>query len=364
MSSVLVKSRSFDSFIGVLDSSICNPLEIVNSLVSLLTDKEARVISARFGLDGQQVRTLASLGTELGVTRERIRQIQAHAIKKMQRNAIHTDISKMHSEVMKFLMHHGGIVSEVEMKEFLKLNFVSLSSSIDELLLAVVLDDRLVQEHNKVDFVPHFRLASIKMTQIKKTCDLALKVLKKFNAEIEQELLISEIQKNTKDSYLHYTISTIVSSLVLDRRVVSKNAKYSLDSWRHINPRTLYDKIVYVLSDISEPMHFLDIVNSITSHSFDSKRVSLQAVHNELISNPAFVLIGRGIYALKSWGYKEGTVADVLESVLGKKGPMDLSQLTKEVLKLRKVKPITIQINLSSKKNKFRKNREGLYELA
>ena len=87
MSSVLVKSRSFDSFIGVLDSSVCNPLEIVNSLVSLLTDKEARVISARFGLDGQQVRTLASLGTELGVTRERIRQVQAHAIKKMQRNS-------------------------------------------------------------------------------------------------------------------------------------------------------------------------------------------------------------------------------------------------------------------------------------
>jgi hypothetical protein len=93
------------------------------------------------------------------------------------------------------------------------------------------------------------------------------------------------------------------------------------------------------------------------------KKVSLQAVHNELISNPAFVLIGRGIYALKAWGYKEGTVSDVLESVLGKKGAMNLSDLTKEVLKLRKVKPITIQINLSSKKNKFRKNREGLYEL-
>ena len=239
---------------------------------------------------------------------------------------------------MKFIMHHGGIVSEVEMKEFLKLNFVSLSNSIEELLLAVVLDDRLVQEHNKVDFVPHFRLASIKMAQVKKTCDLALKVLKKFNAEVEQELLISEIQKNTKDSYLHFTISTVVSSLVLDRRIVSKNAKYSLDSWRHINPRTLYDKIVYVLNDISEPMHFLDIVNSITSHSFDSKRVSSQAVHNELISNPAFVLIGRGIYALKEWGYKTGTVADVITEVLKEHGALTRNEIVAKVLEKRQVK--------------------------
>ena len=363
MNLTAVKSRSFDSFVGVLNTSVCNPVEIVNSLVSLLTDKEARVISSRFGLQGQQIRTLASLGLELGVTRERIRQIQSHAIKKMQRNAIHTDISKMHSEVMKFVIHHGGIVTEQEMVDFLKLNFVDLATSSEELVLAVVLDERLIQEHNKVDFVPHFRLNSIKMSQVKKTCELALKILKKFNTEIEKDLIVSEIVKNTKDTYLHFNTPTILSSLVLDRRIVSINSMFSLDSWRHINPRTLYDKIAYVLNDISEPMHFLDIVNSITSHHFDSKRVSLQAVHNELISNPAFVLIGRGIYALKAWGYKEGTVADVLESVLGKKGPLDLSQLTKEVLKLRKVKPITIQINLSSKKNKFRKNREGLYEL-
>lgn len=363
MSFVQVAPRSFDSFVGVLSSDICNPVAIVESLLSLLTDKEARVISARYGLQGQQVRTLASLGTELGVTRERIRQIQAQALKKMQRNAVHTDISKMHSEVMKFVMHHGGIVTDSEMTEFVKLNYNDLATNSEELLLACVLDDRLVQEHNKVDYVPHFRLTSIKMAQIKKSCDLGLKILKKFNAELDSDMLSSEIAKNVKESYLHFNPSTIASSLLLDRRIILKSNRYSLDAWRHINPRTLYDKIVYILSDIAEPMHFLDIVNSIKSHGFDTKRVSLQAVHNELISNPAFVLIGRGIYALKAWGYKEGTVADVLESVLGKKGPLNLSDLTKEVLKLRKVKPITIQINLSSKKNKFRKNRDGLYEL-
>ena len=123
---------------------------------------------------------------------------------------------------------------------------------------------------------------------------------------------------------------------------------------KHLNCKKIFKKV---------DKHFLDIVNDIEGNTFDSKKVSLQAVHNELISNPAFVLIGRGIYALKAWGYKDGTVSDVLESVLAKMGPLNLKDLTSEVLKLRKVKPITIQINLSSKKHKFRKNKEGLYEL-
>ena len=138
---------------------------------------------------------------------------------------------------------------------------------------------------------------------------------------------------------------------------------YSLLSWRHVNPRTLSDKVEFVLNKMKEPLHFLKIVEKIEAESFDKKKVSMQAVHNELISSDKFVLIGRGIYAMRTWGFKEGTVSDVLESILSKKGPMPLVDLTQEVLKMRKVKPITIQINLSSKKNKFRKNREGKYEL-
>ena len=169
----------------------------------------------------------------------------------------------MHSEVMKFVMHHGGVVTETEMQSFLKMNYNDLATQTEELMLAAVLDDRIVQEHNKVNFVPHFRLASIKMTQVKKSCEMGLKILKKFNSELDADMFTSEIIKNMKEDFLHFSPSTVASSLLLDRRIVLKSGRYSLDTWRHINPRTLYDKIVYILNDISEPMHFLDIVNSI-----------------------------------------------------------------------------------------------------
>ena len=341
----------------------CKPVEIVDDLISLLTDKEANVIVSRYGLRGSQIKTLAALGQEYGITRERVRQIQAYALKKLQRNAVQTNIAEMHVEMMRLLMNYGGVVTEVELENFLKFQYPDLNEKVQELKLAVVLDDRIIQEHNKVNFQPHFRLSSIKITQIKKTCELAIKLLKKFNSETDLDLLFSEIRKYTKENYLHYANSTLAASLLLDRRLVNKADKYSLIGWRHINPKTLYDKVVFVLGQEKQPLHFLDIVENIKNQGFDAKKVSLQAVHNELISNPAFVLIGRGIYALKTWGYKDGTVSDVLESVLAKMGPLNLKVLTAEVLKLRKVKPITIQINLSSKKHKFRKNKEGLYEL-
>ena len=55
----------------------------IDTWLSQLTDKQRAVVERRFGLHGREVSTLEEIGNELGVTRERVRQIQLEAIKRL-----------------------------------------------------------------------------------------------------------------------------------------------------------------------------------------------------------------------------------------------------------------------------------------
>ena len=57
--------------------------EQVTDVLFTLNDREARVLSLRFGLEDGRQRTLEEVGRDFGVTRERIRQIEAKALRKL-----------------------------------------------------------------------------------------------------------------------------------------------------------------------------------------------------------------------------------------------------------------------------------------
>ena len=57
----------------------------LEGLLSVLDDRERSIIDARFGLNGHKPKTLEEVGQEFGVTRERIRQLQNIALKKLRR---------------------------------------------------------------------------------------------------------------------------------------------------------------------------------------------------------------------------------------------------------------------------------------
>lgn len=80
----------------IADSTITSPAKIVESIsmreeidkwLAELKDKEREVICLRFGLEGQEPKTLEEIGQKFGLTRERIRQIEAASLSKL-RNII------------------------------------------------------------------------------------------------------------------------------------------------------------------------------------------------------------------------------------------------------------------------------------
>ncbi len=122
-----------------------------------------------------------------------------------------------------------------------------------------------------------------------------------------------------------------------------------LEKWKILNPATLKDKAIYVLKKVKEPLHFLDIAKAITERFGEPVKTS--TIHNELIRNGEFILIGRGIYVLKEWGYKDGTVLDVILEIFKKAGvPLSTEEISNRVLKVRQVKITTIYMNLKKKK--------------
>ncbi|MCR5283896.1 MAG: sigma-70 family RNA polymerase sigma factor, partial [Lachnospiraceae bacterium] len=57
--------------------------EQLNEVLATLTDREAKVLKLRFGLEDGKARTLEEVGQRFDVTRERIRQIEAKALRKL-----------------------------------------------------------------------------------------------------------------------------------------------------------------------------------------------------------------------------------------------------------------------------------------
>ena len=150
----------------------------------------------------------------------------------------------------------------------------------------------------------------------------------------------------------------------LSKKLANLKDVWGLAKWPTVNPKNIRDKIYVILAGNGKPMHFSDISKAIKESDFKRRNVTTQAIHNELIKDKRFVLIGRGIYALDSWGYSKGTVSDIIADILRKAGePLHRDEIVKRVLKSRQVKETTILLNLQSKAM-FKRVAKATYTIA
>jgi DNA-directed RNA polymerase delta subunit len=194
------------------------------------------------------------------------------------------------------------------------------------------------------EYFPAWKMDAIRDKAIDDVSKVVIKFLNTQDDVLPENELCRVVQKNlTRKESLRF----VKSCLEIDRQLKRTEEGWGLMSWRHINPKSIRDKAYIVLKQHSKPLHFVEITNKITEAQFDHKVVTVQAVHNELIRDEKFVLVGRGLYALKEWGYVEGTVSDVIERILMKsKKPMTKAEIVKRVLEVRDVKIGTIALNL------------------
>lgn len=324
-----------------------NLQELLSSLFLVLTEKEVTVIKKRFALMGQPKQTLEKIGKQFKVTRERIRQIESIALNKLKRTVRTTRLDEVNEVAKSILRIHGGMMAEDELVS-LVLKRIAGGTTADGavLRLSFSIDQEMSSTGRTNTFVPFWRLTTLPSEDISLVVENMVKILRKRKACMKEDEVISAIQALHLFPDRTPSAELIKSSLRIDERLRQIDEGWGLTEWRFVRPRSIRDKVEIILKKSTKPLHFMEIANRIREARFDHKNVTVQAVHNELIRYPQFVLVGRGLYALREWGYEPGTVADVIERILKDKGPLSKKEIISEVAKQRTVKVGTISLNL------------------
>ncbi|MDP2690861.1 MAG: sigma factor-like helix-turn-helix DNA-binding protein [bacterium] len=338
--------------------------KMVKEMFMVLTEKEQDVITRRFSLNNQPKQTLEKIGESFSVTRERVRQIENIALSKLRRTINNTKFYRINKLAKEITTQRGGIMLEEDLvSEMLSVFMKHGEADANIIRLSMVIDPELVKQDKSDVFYPFWAYNSITITEVRQINDAAISLLKKRADVFEEAKLITELKSIFSRKEEDFSDKCLVAALTVDKRLKRVESGWGLIEWRHINPRSIRDKAYIVLKKAKKPLHFVDIANKISEVGFDRKVVTVQAVHNELIRCEKFVLVGRGLYVLKEWGYKEGTVADVIEDILrDHDGPMTKQEIIESVLKQRHVRIGTISLNLQ-KNPHFARVGRAVYDL-
>jgi len=330
---------------------------INNILQAIEREREREIISRRFGLFDRK-ETLEQIGELLGITRERVRQLEKTIILKLKAAAEEKkikDLFDFQTVIEQQLNTKGGVAN------------INLLTS------------KLIKEPTKIEQSRMFFICNLCPNLIVIAEDdnyYATTALKSMFNEADLKKNINLIYETIVKTNEPKTIDFITQQAKLDnsmqaeslaqasKKLTSLNNKWGLIKWPLVNPKNIRDKIYVILKENGTHMHFNEIADAIKASEFKRKDVTTQAIHNELIKDKRFVLIGRGIYALKEWGYDKGTVADIISQVLREANqPLHRDEIVKRVLKNRYVKETTILLNLQGKPQ-FKRVAKATYELA
>lgn len=350
------------------EKQVLNPQEVIIQFFKQLTSKESDVLKRRYALNGQEKETLESIGASYEVTRERIRQIESIAIRKIQRLPQFEDlVGSFDHVVSNLLTEHGGLMSEELLLE--KLLMEGKDNNENRRATLFLLSEILGEKFNFIpenkEFRSTWKAQTISMDFWREVVDLLTQMITSHGKPMHSQKIMEMFSEHEFARQNEHRLShdVIVAFLSVPRHI-SRNPfnEYGLTDWGLVVPRRMNDKIMLILEKEDRPLHFREIAKKI-SHVF-SKTAYAPTVHNELILNEEYVLVGRGIYALKSWGYQPGVVADVLCEVIRKAGkPLTRKEIVEGVLKQRIVKKNTIHLALTDRK-RFKKTDDGRYVLA
>ena len=318
-----------------------NYQKVCQDLISGLSPRQKEVILERFGLPGGKRKTLEAVGSQFGVTRERIRQIQDGALGEIKSKA--GAYKAIFQNFKKYFQNYGNLK-----KEDILLKDLGQEKWQNQVYFLLSINSGFSRFGANKDFYPLWAAGASFPEKAQKIISLISRKLE----EAKRPLSLKELADFSSQS-----ISALESYLEVSKKI-QKNSEgvFGLKDWPEINPRGVKDRAYLLFKKTQSPLHFTKVADMIEGSL-------VQTVHNELIRDPRFILVGRGMYALREWGYEPGQVKDVISRILKtEKKPLTREEILNKVLKQRMVKENTVFLNLNNKKYFFR-TPQGRYQI-
>lgn len=334
------------------------PKQVSKKLMSALSDRSSDIIESRYGLGKNTERmTLEAIGDQYGITRERVRQVENHSITAIRKSKQYDDSKSVFDELEQMVHSLGGVVAEQNLLDHISKD-TSLQNHINFIL---VIGNQFKKIKEDDDFRHRWFVNEDMSNKIHASLKKVYENLKDEDLIPETEMIksfmnhIKDLAEKTKDEEM-------VKRWLSISKKIGKNplGEWGKSSSPNVSAKGMRDYAFLIIRKHGSPIHFKEVAKTI-SEVFN-KKAHIATCHNELIKDPRFVLVGRGLYALSEWGYMSGVVKDVIKKVIEKHGPQTKEEILAKVMKERYVKENTIAVNLQNPKY-FKKDTNGKYSV-
>lgn len=335
------------------------PKEVTKRLLSSLTKRGQDVLSSRYGLGAKPTKlTLDAIGKRYNITRERVRQIENHSLAAIRKSKIYKDSEPAFSELKALIISLGGLVSEKDLLSHLSKD----PTTQNHFHFLLVIGEEFKREKEDEEFKHRWHVDPELSDKIKSALRKLYSKLSDDELVVESDLVDSFLEE-VKDLNEKYKNEEVIKRWLAISHKIGKNplGEWGRSSSANVNAKGMRDYAFLVIRKHGSPIHFKEVAKAITQYF--NKKAHVATTHNELIKDPRFVLVGRGLYALAEWGYMSGVVKDVIKKILEKEGPLTKEKVVEKVLKERYVKENTILVNLQNSKH-FRKDKDNRYHNA
>src|ERR1035437_58401 len=301
-----------------------NYSQIYQKFTKGLSPKTKDIFDRRFGVKSGEPETLEAIGKTLGITRERVRQIEEAGFNFVRKNNKEA-LDAVYADFANYFKEQGGFKKEEKVLEEM-----GGKAQRPYVLFLLTLGEQFSKVAEKKDY--HYFWANIPNAQekVKETLGALVVQLQKIGKPVAAKSFYTEVASKQGVSQ-----PAAFSYLEISKRIQpNKEGALGLIEWPEIKPRGVKDKAFLVFNKYGKPLHFTEVAKMIDKldYNLPNKKTYPQTVHNELIKDPRFVLVGRGTYALADWGYVPGTIKDIITNVLkAKNEPLHKDEVVKQV---------------------------------